>query len=133
MAGKPAQGVGNPDLPHTLTFIDDFAAALVTLSQQDKALGEVWHVPNSETIGVRRFIEMVFQQLGNPPRLQLLPKIFINVLALVVPSLVAVKEAMYQSERPWIVDHSKYTHAFGSQPTLHETAVAQTIAWYRTA
>src|SRR6202158_1944215 len=47
IAGKPAQVVGNPDLPHTLTFIDDFAAGLVTLSRQDRALGEAWHGPNA--------------------------------------------------------------------------------------
>lgn len=133
LAGKAAQVIGNPDLPHTVTFIDDFAAALVTLSQQDKALGQVWHVPNAETVTIRRFIEMVFQQLGKPPRLAPVPKIFINALALVVPPMVAVKETMYQSEQPWVVDHSKFIHAFGGQPTPHETAVAQTIAWYRTA
>jgi nucleoside-diphosphate-sugar epimerase len=133
LAGKPAQVIGNPDLPHTVTFIDDFAAALVTLSQQDKALGEVWHVPNAETVSMRRFVEMVSLQLGKPPRLAPVPTIFINVLALVVPPMIAVKETMYQSERPWVVDHSKYIHAFGGQPTPHEAAVAQTIAWYRTA
>ena len=133
LAGKPAQVVGNSDLPHTLTFIDDFAAALVTLSQQDKALGEVWHVPNAETLSIRQFLEIVFRQVGKPPRLQPLPKILLNVLALFVTPMVAVKETMYQSERPWVVDHSKYMNAFGGQPTSHETAMAQTIAWYRTA
>ena len=132
-AGKPAQVVGNSDLPHTVTFIDDFAAALVTLSQQDKALGEVWHVPNAETVSIRQFLEIVFRQVGKPLRLQPLPKILLNVLALFVPPMVAVKETMYQSERPWVVDHSKYMNAFGGQATPHETAVAQTIAWYRTA
>jgi nucleoside-diphosphate-sugar epimerase len=133
LAGKPAQVVGNSDLPHTVTFIDDFAAALVTLSQQDKALGEVWHVPNAETVSLRQFIEIVYRQVGKPARLQPLPKILLNVLALFVPPMVAVKETMYQSEQPWVVDHSKFIHAFGGQPTPHETAVAQTIAWYRTA
>jgi nucleoside-diphosphate-sugar epimerase len=133
IAGKPAQVLGNPDVPHTLTSIDDFGSALVTLSQQDRALGDVWHVPNAETVSMRRFIEMVFQQLGKPPRLRPVPKIFINALALVLPPMVAVRETMHQSERPWVVDHSKYIRAFGGQPTPHETAIAQTIAWYRTA
>ena len=80
-----------------------------------------------------RGIEIVFRQVGKPPRLQPLPKILLNVLALFVPPMVAVKETMYQSEQPWVVDHSKFIHAFGGQPTPHETAVAQTIAWFRTA
>ena len=133
LAGKPAQVVGNPDAPHTLTFIDDFAAALVTLSQQDKALGEVWHVPNAEAVTMRRFVEMVFQQLAQPPRFQGVPTLAINILALVVPPMAAVKETMYQSLRPWIVDHSKYMRAFGGQATPHETAIPQTVAWFKTA
>jgi nucleoside-diphosphate-sugar epimerase len=133
IAGKPAQVIGDPDLPHTLTFIDDFAAALVTLSQQDRALGEAWHVPNAETLTTRRFIETVFEQLHQPPRLQPVPTIVINLLGLVVPPLRGVKETMYQSERPWVVDHSKFARAFGAQPTPHESAIAATIAWFRAA
>ena len=133
LAGKPAQVLGDPDEPHTLTYIDDFASALVTLSQQDTALGEVWHVPNPETVTLREFIEMVFEQLARPPRLQPVPKIAITLMSLVVPSMAGVKETMYQSERSWVVDHSKYLRAFGGQPTPHEAAIARTIAWYRNA
>ncbi len=131
IAGQPAQVIGNPDLLHTLTFIDDFAATLVTLSQQDRALGEVWHVPNAETVTTRRFVEMVFDQLQQPPRLQRVPVILINLLALAVPPMRAVRETMYQSERPWVVDHSKYERAFGAKPTPHETAIENTLAWFR--
>lgn len=133
LAGKPAQVLGNPDVPHTLTFIDDFGSALVTLSQHDEALGEVWHVPNAEAVTMRSFIEMVFQELGQPARLEGVPTLVINGLALFVPAMAAIKETMYQSQRPWLVDHSKYVRAFGGHPTPYKTAISQTIAWFRTA
>lgn len=133
LAGKSAQVLGNSDLPHTLSFIDDFAAGLVTLSQQDRALGEVWHVPSAETVSMRRFVEMVFKPLNKPARLQPVPTILVNLLGLAIPPMRAVKETMYQSLQPWVVDHSKYVHAFGGGTTPHETAIAQTIAWYRTS
>jgi nucleoside-diphosphate-sugar epimerase len=133
LAGKPAQVIGDPDEPHTLTYIDDFGSALVTLSQKDKALGEVWHVPNPETVTLREFIEAVFEQLGKAPRLKPVPRIAITLMALVVPPMAGVMETMYQSERPWVVDNSKYVRAFGGQPTPHEAAIARTIAWYRNA
>ena len=44
LAGKGAQVLGDPDTPHTFTFIDDFASGLVVLAEHDQALGEVWHV-----------------------------------------------------------------------------------------
>jgi nucleoside-diphosphate-sugar epimerase len=131
LAGKPVQTLGDQDVPHTCTFIDDFASALVTLAQREEALGEVWHVPSAETVTTRRFVEMVFQQIQRPARMQPAPKLAISLLAVLIPPLRAVKETLYQSERPWVVDHSKFATAFGSRPTPHEEAIAQTLSWFR--
>ncbi len=129
LAGKPAQIVGDPDALHTYTFIDDFASGLVTLAQREEALGEVWHVPSAETVTTRRFIEMVFEQIQRPARLQTVPMVMISMLALFIPPMRAVKETLYQSERPWIVDHSKFARALGGRPTPHKQAIAETLAW----
>jgi nucleoside-diphosphate-sugar epimerase len=129
IAGKPAQALGGPDTLHTYTFIHDFAAGLVTLAQRDEAMGEVWHVPSAETLTTRRFIEMVFQQLQRPARLQTVPRLMISMLGVFIPAMRAVKETLYQSERPWVVDHSKFARAFVSRPTPHEQAIAETLAW----
>ena len=131
LAGKPAQALGDPDAAHTYTFIHDFAAGLVTLAQRDEALGEVWHIPSAETVATRRFIEMVFQRLARPARLQTVPRVMISMLGVFLPPMRAVKETLYQSERPWVVDHSKFARAFGSRPTPHEQAIADTIAWFQ--
>jgi nucleoside-diphosphate-sugar epimerase len=131
LAGKPAQALRDPDTLHTYTFIHDFAAGLVTLAQRDGALGEVWHVPSAETLTTRRFIEMVFQQLQRPARSQTVPSLMISLLALFIPPMRAVRETLYQSERPWLVDHSKFARAFGSRPTPHEQAIAETLAWFQ--
>jgi nucleoside-diphosphate-sugar epimerase len=131
LAGKPAQILGNPDALHTYTFIDDFATGLVTLAERDEALGEIWHVPSAETVTTRRFIEIVFEQIQRPAKMQSVPNVMISLLGLVIPALRAVRETLYQSEHPWVVDHSKFARAFGSQPTPHAEAIADTIAWFR--
>jgi nucleoside-diphosphate-sugar epimerase len=131
LAGKPAQTLGDSDALHTYTFIHDFAAGLVTLAQRDEALGEVWHVPSAETVTTRRFIEMVFQQIKRPARLQTVPRLMISILGVFIRPMRAVNETLYQSERPWVVDHSKFARAFGSRPTPHEQAIAETIAWFQ--
>jgi nucleoside-diphosphate-sugar epimerase len=131
LAGKPAQALGDPESLHTYTFIHDFAAGLVTLAERDEALGGVWHVPSAETVTTRRFIEMVFQQIKQPARLQTAPRLMISMLGVFIPAMRAVKETLYQSERPWVVDHSKFARAFGSRPTPHEEAIAETLAWFQ--
>jgi nucleoside-diphosphate-sugar epimerase len=131
LAGKPAQVLGDADAPHTYTFIDDFASGLVTLGEQDEALGEVWHVPSAETVTMRRFVEMVFAKVQRPAKLQPVPKVAITLLALVNPAMAAVKETNYQREHPWVVDHSKFSQVFGSRPTPHEQAISLTLDWFR--
>jgi nucleoside-diphosphate-sugar epimerase len=131
LAGKGAQVLGDPDIAHTYTFIDDFASGLVALAEHDEALGDVWHVPSAETVTTRRFIEMVFAKLQRPAKLQPAPKLAINLLALFVPPMAAVKETSYQREHPWVVDHSKFSRAFGSRTTAHEQAISLTLDWFR--
>jgi nucleoside-diphosphate-sugar epimerase len=131
LGGKPAQVLGDPDAPHTYTFIDDFARALVTLAHHDEALGQAWHVPSAETVTTGRFVEMVFEQLGAPARLQRTPALVIALLGLVNPTIRAVNEVLYQSRGPWRVDHSKYTRAFGGSPTPHQEAIGKTLEWFR--
>ena len=131
IAGKPAQVLGNPDAPHTVTHIDDFGRALVTLGERDEALGQVWHVPNAETVTMRRFVQMAFEAAGRSPRFRAAPRWGIAMAALFDPTLRAVREQLYQSERPWVVDSSKFERAFGWGATPLPDAVAATVAWFR--
>jgi nucleoside-diphosphate-sugar epimerase len=130
---KPAQLLGNPDLPHTVIYIYDFAQGLVTLGERDEALGEVWHVPSAETLSLRQFVGLVAAKASRPARVQVAPSLIIRFLALFNPTLRAVAEQLYQSERPWVVDHAKFAAAFGAHPTPHPEAIARTLDWYRTA
>ena len=131
LAGKAAQVLGDVDAPHTYTFIDDFASGLVTLGEHDEALGEVWHVPSAETVTTRRFVEMVFERLQRQVALRPAPQLAITLLALFVPAMAAVKETAYQREHPWVVDHNKFSRAFGGAPTPHEQAISLTLDWFR--
>jgi nucleoside-diphosphate-sugar epimerase len=129
--GKPAQVLGNPDVPHTVTYIEDFARALVTLGEREEALGRVWHVPNAEAVTMRRFVQMVFEAAGQSPRLRAAPRWGITMGALFSPTLRAVKEQLYQSERPWVVDSSSFERTFGWAATPLPDAIAPTVAWFR--
>jgi nucleoside-diphosphate-sugar epimerase len=133
LRGKPAELLGNPDLPHTVTVIYNFAEGLVTLGERDEALGEVWHVPSAETLSMRQFVGLVAAESGRPARVQVAPSRIIRFLSMFNPTLRAVAEQLYQSERSWVVDHAKFASAFGAHPTPHPEAIARTLDWYRAA
>jgi nucleoside-diphosphate-sugar epimerase len=131
LTGKTASVFGNLDMPHTYTYIDDFGKGLVTLGERDEALGEVWHIPNAETLTTRQFLELVFEEAGTPFKVKVMPKAMVSVLALFVPVLREMKEMLYEFEEPFIVDHSKFELAFGANPTPHREAIRRTLDWYR--
>ena len=129
--GRSTQILGNPDLPHTYTYLGDFARGLVTLGTHDEALGHVWHVPSAETLTTRAFVDLVYEAAGSPARLSVMPSALLGIMALVSPLLKAVKEQQYQRDRSWVVDHTRFARAFGADVTPHREAIATTIAWWK--
>lgn len=131
LAGKPAKLLPSADTPHTYTYVEDFAAALILLGERDEAQGQVWHVPSAEAVTTRRLVETIFEQAGHPARIQVAPKALVRALGLVNGTMKALGERLYQTEQPFVVDHSKYQAAFGTEPTPTAEAVKQTLDWYR--
>ena len=131
MRGKAPQVLGNPDLPHTYTYLGDFARGLVTLGTRDEAFGQVWHLPSAETLTTRRFIDLVYAAAGNPSKLSVMSPVLLRLLALASPMLKAVREQQYQRDGSWVVDHTKFARAFGAEVTPHLDAIALTLAWWR--
>jgi hypothetical protein len=59
------------------------------------------------------------------------PPLFIRAMGLVNPTMRAVAEVLYQVERPWVVDHSRFETVFGTRVTPHREALQRTLDWYR--
>ncbi len=132
LAGNTAQLIGNLDVPHTHTFIDDFGKALVVLGQHDEAIGQIWHVPNdSPTITQRELMTIFFDEIGNPPKMKGMTKLMLMLGGLFVPAARETIEMMYEFENPFVVDSSKFEGTFRIKATPIREAVRRTVEWYR--
>lgn len=131
LQGKPANVLGNPDLPHSYTYIRDFGRGLVTLSEQEGAYGRAWHIPNPPPISTRQFANLVAQEIGRPVKLRVGNKLMVNMLGLFVPEIREMKEMYYEFAEPYVVDHNQFTVAFGDRHTPYEEAIRETVAWFR--
>ncbi len=125
--GKAASWVGTLDVPHTLNYLPDVARGLVTLGERDEALGEIWHLSAAEPPTGRQFIEMVFQELGQPPKMRVISRPMMLLAGLFSPMIRESAEVYYQFERPFIMDSSKFEHAFGKQVTPHREAIREIL------
>jgi nucleoside-diphosphate-sugar epimerase len=132
LAGKAASFGGKLDLPHTATYLADFAKALVLLGERDEALGQAWHVPSDRTqITQRELGALVFKEVGLPPKMSGVGKLMLSVAGIFIPGARESVEMLYEFEKPFVVDSSKFERAFGVVATPIETAIKATVAWYR--
>ncbi len=129
--GETINMLGSIDQPHTFTYIKDFAKGLVTLSENETAFGEVWHIPSAETITTQKFLHRVFSEIETFPPVKTAPKFVVNVMALFNPIIRELKEVLPHHELPYVVDHSKFENAFGNNSTPHKSAIRETITWYK--
>src|ERR1700729_2273351 len=75
IAGKRADFIGNPDLPHTYSYVPDIAVGLATLGTEERAVGGVWNLPGPETVTTRQLFELLAGDVGHPVGVRNLPKL----------------------------------------------------------
>jgi nucleoside-diphosphate-sugar epimerase len=130
--GKRARWLGSLDQPHTLNYLEDMARALVTLGERDAADGQVWHLPAAEPLTGRQFLALLFEAAGHPPKVGVASRPLIGIAGLFNPLLRELNETLYQFERPFVSDSSKFQGAFGPfEPTPHPEAVRRTVDWFQ--
>ena len=132
LAGKTVRWPGSLDAPHTFNYLPDMARALVTLGERAEADGEVWHLPAAEPITGRRLLDLVSETSGRPVRASVTSRTALRAIGLFSPFIRELAETVYQFERPFVSDGSKFGRTFGPfEPTGHPEAVAHTVAWFR--
>jgi nucleoside-diphosphate-sugar epimerase len=133
LAGKTATVLGDPDQPHTYSFIPDIGEGLAVLGEHPDAPGEAWHLPNDpEARTTRQLVDIVYRHAGHPRgKLRAVPGLLLNVLGLVNPTVRELVEMQYQFEEPFIVDSSKIATKLGAHATPTDQAVADTLDHYR--
>jgi nucleoside-diphosphate-sugar epimerase len=132
LRGATATVLGDPDQPHTYTYIPDIGEGLAVLGEHPDAAGQVWHLPNdSHTRTTRELVSTVYAIAGSPPRLRRVRPWLLRLLGPRNPDLRAVLEMGYLFEEPFIVDSSKITSKLGVSATQLPRALDETLATYR--
>jgi nucleoside-diphosphate-sugar epimerase len=126
--GRTVRWPGDPDLPVTACFVEDFGRALVELAVAPGAAGRAWHVPVPPATTGRAFVGRIAHALGRPVRLGRLTPAVVGALRLVSPLAREGAELLYQFEQPFLVDDSAYRAAFGGTATDWDTGIARTLA-----
>jgi nucleoside-diphosphate-sugar epimerase len=133
LAGKRASLLGDPDQPHSYTYIPDIGEGLAVLGEHPDAPGQVWHLPNDpQTRTTRQLAGIIFRLAGQPRgRVRQVSPALVRLAALTNRTVRELLEMQYQFDEPFIVDSSKIVNRLGVGYTPLEQALAETVASYR--
>ena len=134
LRGKTATVLGNPDQPHTYTYIPDIGEGLAVLGEHPDAPGQIWHLPNDpDTRSTRQLVDIVYRLAGLPrTKLRGTPPLLLRALGLVNPTVREIVEMRYLFEEPFVVDSGKIAAKLGVHATPLPQALADTLTSYRT-
>ncbi len=132
LAGKTVRVLGNPDVPHSWTYVPDVARTLVILARDERAWGRPWHVPSNPPLSQRELVKALAELAGVPaPQVRGIPAWLVRTGGVVSPLLRELREVLYQFERPFVLDSSATEETFGLKPTAMNKALGETLAWWR--
>ncbi|MFB7447528.1 NAD-dependent epimerase/dehydratase family protein [Streptomyces sp. NPDC056194] len=134
LAGRTATVLGDPDQPHTYTFIPDIGEALALLGRHPDAPGRIWHLPNDpDTRTTRELVDLAHRATGRPgaARLRRMPTFVLYAMGAVNRTVRELIEMQYEFAEPFVVDSSLVRDRLGAVATPVEEALEQTVAAYR--
>ena len=130
VAGGRADVYGRPDLPHSFTYVPDFARALIELGRHEDACGRAWHVPTAPAVSMLEFARAAAAAAGVPLRTRTVGRTMIRLASLFIPEAREMLEMAYAFEEPYVLADSAIRATYGLTHTPLEESIPATVAWY---
>ena len=127
-AAKTANWLASDQYVHSFTYTPDAAEATALLGNTPEVYNQVWHLPtSSERLNGREWVELIAQALGVKPSYRIVSHLMVRMIGLFVPIMAETREMMYQYDRDYFFDSSKFEDHFDYTPTDYATGIATII------
>lgn len=128
-AGKKANWFCSVNKIHSFIWTPDAAKATAILGNDDSAYGQTWHLPTSkELITGKEMIERVALELGVKPSYQVAGHILVRLLGLFDPLMREFVEMLYQYDRDYLFDSSKFENKYPFKITSYSEGIKKMVA-----
>ena len=130
-SGKSAQWFIDSSKVHSFTYAPDAARATALLGNTSDAYGQVWHLPTENArITVSEFTGMIANELKVKPRIRVIPLFIIRMMGLFMPVMKEIPEMVYQYDRDYFFDSSKFVKRFGINATPYQEGIKEMCRAY---
>jgi len=132
LAGKRGYSPAPLNVPHSWTSIHDCARTLATVASDERAHGQVWLVPTNPALTVQQ-LATTFAEVNGAPlaKVSAIPYAVLWTSGLFSPMIKELRTTRYQFTKPFVIDSSATTQAFGLQPVALDVALRDAAARIR--
>jgi nucleoside-diphosphate-sugar epimerase len=128
LKGKAANWFIDADKKHSFTYTPDAAKATALLGNTNDAFNTIWHLPTDKNpLTGREFIELFSREMKAANKLFVMPLWLVKIVGLFVPVLKEMAEMMYQYDRDYFFDSSKFEQRFNFKTTTYQDGVRNTV------
>lgn len=124
MEKKTASWMGYSKYKHSFTFTPDAGRATALLGNTPDAYNQVWHLPTAKNpLTGKEWVEAFAKELNAPAKFLQAPKFVVRILSLFIPIMKEMIEMVYQYDRDYVFDSTKFEKRFGIQPVSYEQGI----------
>jgi len=127
-SGKKANWMGSAHFKHSFTYTPDAGKATAILGNTEDAFNQVWHLPTaSDPMTGKYWIKTIAKELGVKPKYQVAPKFLVRIIGIFVPIMREMVEMLYQYDRDYVFDSSKFEKRFDFTPTPYREGIREIV------
>lgn len=126
--GKKAFWLGDAHKPHSFTYTPDAGKATALLGNTPEAYNQVWHLPTAaDPMTGKEWVEAIAGELGVKPKLMVAPNFMVQLMGLFSSFMKEMGEMMYQYNKSYKFDSSKFEAHFNLKPTPYHQGIKEIV------
>lgn len=127
-AGKIANWLVNDTHRHSFTYTPDAGKATALLGNTEEAYGQIWHLPTAPNpLTGMEWVETIAKQMGTKSRHRVVSKLMVQLIGLFVPVMKESVEMLYQYNRDYVFNSSKFENEFNLRPTSYQDGIEEIV------
>jgi nucleoside-diphosphate-sugar epimerase len=126
--GKRPNWFIDPTKKHSFIYTPDAAKATAMLANTPDAYNQVWHLPTDRnTLTGNELIALFNKETNNTKKTQAVSMFVLRLIGLFVPIMREMPEMMYQYDRDYFFDSSKFEKRFNFIPTSYADGIRNIV------
>ena len=132
LAGRTMRVIGDPDAPHSWTYVPDLAAAMIRAADDESLWDSFVHAPTAPAVSQRALVEAYAAAAGvAPPKVTAIPVWALRGVGRIHRGTRELAEMAFQLEEPFVLDSTASERRLGLTPTSVEAGAKATVDWWR--